>query len=118
MPTKAYWDNQDRTIYCVELNADWTWEEFDQIIDDIYGMLDRYGKDVDFILCFNSDLPLGNAVVHLEKGGTQPPNIKRTVFVNHAGPLLNQFVRRADRQNGWDGPEFAPTIEDARKMLL
>ncbi len=117
MPTKGFWDNDERTIYYVELYDNWTWKEFDQIIDDIYGMLERWGHDTDFILCFASDLPPGNALIHLTKAGIQPPNIKRTVFLNQAGPILNQFVHRVDRKRGWDGPSFAFTIEEARELL-
>jgi hypothetical protein len=116
------WDNPEKTIYRVEFNERWTWGDFSTTIGQAYAAIERAAEEqnhrVDIIFCFNSKLPPGNALPHVRRmGGSQPPNIYRTVIVSKTDQFLQLIIRTIDRTMGWEGPAMVRTLEEARALL-
>jgi hypothetical protein len=113
------WDNPEKTIYRIDMNAPWTWDEFDAAIDQSNRMMAAQAPaKVDLILSINGALPPGNTMPHLRHaGGSQPPNTHRSVIVNEAGLFLELIVRTVDRAKRWDGPALVKTLAEAHDLL-
>lgn len=112
------WDNAEKTVWRVETNPGWTWTQFTQAIDEAYAVIGQLDYRVDFVMYFKASLPPGDAIGHLtHAGGTQPTNIYRTVMVNNSTRFLDIIVKNADRKEGWEGPDFFTTMEEAREFL-
>ena len=112
------WDNDEKTIWRVETIPGWTWIDFTQAIDAAYEVIAQVDYRVDFVMYFKASLPPGDAIGHLtHAGGTQPPNIYRTVMVNNSTRFLDIIVKNADRKEGWEGPTFFTSMDEARTFL-
>ncbi|MEQ8677002.1 MAG: hypothetical protein RLP44_14905 [Aggregatilineales bacterium] len=118
MAVTAGWDDIVDYIYIVRCEDTWTWAEFDAAIRTSFAELAESDKTIDFMMCFNDNLPKGNAIYHLTVAGKQPPNFRHTVMVNQSGRFLEIVVKSADKARGWEGPTFVKTIEDGRDYLL
>jgi hypothetical protein len=118
MPITHQWDNEAKTIYRLDLDDSWQWDDFNAVLKQAYDVVAAKKSKVDFIMCINSNLPPGNAFIYLRNaGGSQPANVYRTVIVNKAGILLERLVGTIDRAKGWDGPEMVKTLDEARAFL-
>src|SRR5215813_12385836 len=116
------WDNPEKTVYRVEFNDLWTWGEFSTTVGQAYAAIERAANElnhrIDIIFCFNSKLPPGNSLPHIRRmGGSQPPNIYRTVIVSRTDQFLSLIIRAIDRTMGWEGPTIVRTLEAARTLL-
>jgi hypothetical protein len=68
MPITQGWDNPEKTIYRIDINEQWTWDDFDRAIDEGNRMMATQAPTkVDLILCINTLLPPGNAITHLRQ---------------------------------------------------
>jgi hypothetical protein len=118
MAYRHEWDNESQSIYRVEFFDNWTWEEFSLANSEVYKLLARSEKRVDFIVWFKGVIPKGNAFPHLRRaGGSQPPTIYRTVMIIETGGLIEQLTSIVDKTQKWEGPAFAKTLEEARALL-
>ena len=117
MPITQVWDNPEKTAYLIELKGTWTWTDFDVAIDQSNREIATQPTKVDVILWFDSEMPAGNAMMHLRRaGGSQPPNAYRTVIV-HNSKFLETLIRTVVRSKRWDGPALVKTLEEARDLL-
>lgn len=119
MPITHQWDNEEKTVYRVDMDAgDWTWPQFSQKIQEAYKLLEADGRRVHVIMCFNSALPPGDAISNLRIGGIQPKNIRHTVMVNGGGRFLEVITSNVARSRGWVGPKIVLTLEEGREYLI
>jgi hypothetical protein len=117
MPITQSWDNPEKTVYLIDLKDKWSWTEFDNAIDSGMREIATQPSKVDVILWVDSELPPGNAMMHLRRaGGTQPPNAYRTVIVQ-SSMFLSTLIRTIDKAKRWEGPALVKTIEEARALL-
>lgn len=116
MPVETRWDNPDKTIYLVETKGYWEWHEFKRAVTAAYAEIKHMKHDVDVIIWFGFHLPLGDARHNLTIAGDQPDNVKRTVFVNEVGGMLENMIRKVDKEKDWQGPDFVNTLEEARAL--
>jgi hypothetical protein len=113
------WDNPEKTIYRIDINDVWTWNDFNAAIDESNRVMAAQAPNkVDLIMCVNTPLPSGNAISHLRRsGGSQPANTHRTVIVNETGLLFEMLIRSVDKVKGWQGPAMVKTMAEARTLL-
>jgi hypothetical protein len=97
---------------------DWTWADMSATVRAVYRVLGEGGQRVNFIMWFQDSLPQGNVLAHMRVvGATQPPNVRHTVFINNSGPFLETLITSFARANGWPGPAFVASLEEAREYL-
>ncbi|MEL6148057.1 MAG: hypothetical protein AAFV33_07870 [Chloroflexota bacterium] len=118
MPFVSEWDNEAQTVYRIEFTDKWDWDTFTSEVLAVYRMIGERDHNVDIIVGFMSPLPKGDALHNLTYAGSkQPPNLKRTVFINQAGALLTAIVHTIATSRGYDGPKFVESVEEARYYL-
>ena len=121
MGVKSLWDDEERTLYRVEVHDEWTWDDFDRAIRAAYDMLEALKRDVDFLIGFYTSLPPGSALPHLTAAGVQPENIRHTVILNATGLgttlFISSLVEAVDNVREWQGPKFVSSLEEAREYL-
>lgn len=122
MPAKCFWDDDEKTLYCVHMDDKWTWDDFLKAIKESYAMLGELDYQVDFLMGFLSRLPSGGAIIPLTYAGeNQPPNIRHTVILNQSGRATTMFISSlvgaVDAVHDWDGPKFVESMEEAREYL-
>ena len=119
MPITHQWDEYSDGLYLVKAEgADWEWPDFTATIRAIYHDLAAFGQPVNFALWFNGKLPRGNILAQMRVvGGDQPANIRHTVFINNSGKFLEMLITSFDRANGWEGPGFVASLDEARTYL-
>jgi hypothetical protein len=117
MPITQGWDNPEKTVYLIDLKSPWNWTDFDNAIDQSNQEIATQPSKVDVILGFDSEMPPGNAMMHLRRaGGSQPPNAYRTVIAQ-SSMFLESLIRTIAKSKRWDGPALVKTIEEARALL-
>ncbi len=121
MPITHQWDNPEKTIYRIDFDGAWTWQDLITTMDAVNAAINAAqlpaDKRVDSLLCFNSPLPPGDALRHLRGAGEkQHPKIYRTVFVNPS-EFLVRMVGAIDRSKRWEGPAMVKTVDEARALL-
>src|SRR5262245_50437159 len=123
MPIQVNWDDESKTIIHVNVEGDWTWDEFYQSLDQGGALLDSANHRVDFIVHMENSktMPMG-ALNHGRKIMTMDhPNRGLTVYTGDTGLMkaLLQIGRRMEPEavEKYDHA-FTPTDEDARKIIL
>ena len=121
MPYQTYWDEQLTDLYHIVLTENWTWVEFREVVKISYEMLGKLERDIDLVIAFQSDLPIGSAIMHFTYAGEQPKNIRHTVLLNSTKLTTKEFVETVigavDRMKGWQGPKFVVTLGEARAYI-
>jgi len=117
MPVNGGWDSGLEQVYVLNCEGLWTWEQFERGVDAAYTLLATQPGDVDFIMNFAGEIPPGDAMKRLTYAGEQPTNVRHTVVINANNVLMRMIFNKVDKQKGWDGPAFVPSIEDARTEL-
>jgi hypothetical protein len=119
MPITHYWDDLEKSLYLVKAEgSDWSWVELIDIIREIYRTLAEADHKLNLGLWFADKLPEGNILAQMRViGGSQPPTIRHTVFINQSGKLLEMLITSFDRANNWEGPGFVDSLEEAREYL-
>lgn len=118
MTTVMTWDNKEKTIYRVEYNEGWTWDDYVTVTKASHEEIAAIGHTIDLIVCFNARMPPGNAMPHITYSGrSQPDNVYRTVFINKTGRQLTSVLDMINRSYGWVGPDIFETLEEARAFL-
>lgn len=122
MPAEIVWDNEEKTLCCVEMRGEWKWQDFTDKITEAYELIARFDYKVNFVFGFYSKMPEGEkALPHLTFAGHQPPNIRHTVIVNQSGLasklFMQSIISSVDKVNEWNGPKFLDTMEEARAYL-
>jgi hypothetical protein len=88
------------------------------MIRGIYRKLAEVGHEVNIALWFTGKLPEGNILAQMRVvGGSQPPNLRHTVFINNSGQFLEMLITSFDKANHWEGPGFVDSLEEARVYL-
>lgn len=113
------WDNEQQTVYRIEIEGVWSWVDFRAAHEQAYRLLEEHAEPVDLIVWVKTPPPpTGDALPNLRyTGGQQPDNVHRTVFVNEGGPTISFLIRAIDRAHGWVGPAIVNTLEGARDRL-
>jgi len=122
MSAEIVWDNEAKTLCCVEMRGEWKWQDFSDKIKEAYALIATFDYKVNFIFGFYSNLPEGEkALPHLTFAGQQPANIRHTVIVNQSGLasklFMQSIISSVDKANEWNGPKFLDTMEEARAYL-
>ena len=122
MPAKTFWDDEEKTIYCVHMEDEWNWDDFIEAVKKSYEMLGQVEYKVDFVMGFLSPLPAGGAIIPLTYAGeNQPPNIRHTVMLNQTGRATTMFmtslIGAVDAVHEWEGPKFVESMQEARDYL-
>jgi hypothetical protein len=108
------WDNTEQTCYRMEFGFGWTWTQFIEAIDKVHVIVAEKEYDVNLIMWFKASLPPGNATESFKHaGGTQPPNLRHTVFVNESTRFLDILINNTDRREGWVGSKIVRNLDDA-----
>lgn len=120
-PTRALWDNEEKTCYRIEFLEGWSWLDFSTVHTIAYGMLGKIERDIDLIVAFSGRVPQTSSIGHLSAGGEQPANMRHTVFVNSTDFTTMSYVKSlnatVDELQEWVGPHFVDTLEEAREYL-
>lgn len=113
------WDNEEQTVYRMDLGFGWTWKQFIESVDKAHATIDEKEHDVNFIMWYKAKLPPGKEAMESFKhsGGTQPPNLRHTVFINESTRFLDILIKNTDHKHGWQGPKIVQTLEAARAYL-
>lgn len=122
MPAKTFWDDEDKTIYCVHMEGQWVWDDFTKAVKEAYVMLAQLDYKVDFVMGFLSPLPEGSALMPLTQAGdNQPANVRHTVMLNQTGRATTMFITSiisaVDEVHEWVGPKFVESMPEARQYL-
>lgn len=122
MSAEMLWDDEAKTLCCVEMRDTWQWQDFSDKIKEVYEMIAQLDHEVNVVFGFYSKLPEGErALPHLTRAGHQPSNIRHTVIVNQSGLasklFMQSLISTVDKVNEWNGPKFLDTMEDARAYL-
>lgn len=118
MPYIINWDDEEHTIYHLNFLGVWTWEEWSVAFREGYLEMGKEPHCVDVIIQIQNAVPYGNAVPHLKySGAKQPPNAQHTVIVNQSGIFLETLMKSIIQNNGWVGPGFVNTVDEAREYL-
>ncbi len=118
MPVTHFWDNPEQTIYVIQCDGRWTWDDFTQAVLETFSIIGSVEHSVDFVLWFCSQLPPGNAFANLKVAGhNQPQNLYRSVMVSPLPRFLQTIVGTVDKIEKWDGPDFFMDVEEARTWL-
>ena len=119
MPITHYWDNEEKTVYLVEMaGSDWMWPHFSEKIQEAYKILEADGRQVHVIMWFKTIPTSGDAISNLRMGGIQPKNVRHTVMINNTGRFFEMITQNVVRSRGWVGPKIVPTLEEARDYLI
>ncbi len=64
MPITGCWDDEGQTIYLITFSGNWTWNEFDQAIQDCYATIAVLPYPVDIIAdTRTTELPSGGGAI-------------------------------------------------------
>jgi hypothetical protein len=90
MPIETRWEDDSKSILIFDLSSgDWTWEEYDKIVDVTMAEIKQIPHTVSVIIVPSMRNPKGSPVSHLQRVlMLQPPNIDVFVLVN-----ANYFTR-------------------------
>ncbi|MBI5666843.1 MAG: hypothetical protein HZC41_02455 [Chloroflexi bacterium] len=122
MSVTIEWDNDNHTIVRMEMVGSWTWDEAYAGAERGYTMLESVGYEVGVIMDFSrsAGLPPGALANARRMIQRRHPRTGLTVFVGANTlfiSLWNVFAKVytlfAQKQNS----VFAPTVEEARRML-
>ena len=122
MPVNIEWDNEAKTIIRMELVGNWTWDEAYRGAQQGYAMLETVDHEVGVLMDLrNSKAIPSNAITHARIMIKQRhPRTGLTVFVGTTTfftALWNVFSRLYTLLARQQNSVFAPTMEDARRML-
>ena len=83
MPTRVYWDNEEKTIIVREMTDKWTWKDYGQAIQQVHEKLGEVSHTVDIIVdCREtSDLPSGALRNLSTSNKVYPQNVGQQVIV-------------------------------------
>jgi hypothetical protein len=123
MAINVYWQDDTWTILRCDVIGEWTWEDYDIMVDRASAMIREVGHEVNLIsdVSSSAQMPKGNALQHLRRVKTiLPPNVKLMITVGqfslYTSTILNAFLKVYAR----DSLRFmmAKTVEDAQNMIV
>ncbi|MEO8609040.1 MAG: hypothetical protein ABI690_14215 [Chloroflexota bacterium] len=122
MPVTNIWDNDEKTIICMEVSGRWTWDEMYQASEMGYTMLESVNHMVYPIIDFSSSLGMpNNAITHARNMmGKQHPRTGMTVFVGANTlfvSLWRIFIRLYALLSREQDFTFAKSLDEAREMI-
>jgi hypothetical protein len=100
MPLTYHWQDDAKTIFRCNLVGDWSWNEYDQMVDHVTKTIREVGHDVSIItdITQSAKMPKGSPMQHLRKTkDAMPPNVKTMITVGKyslfASAILNAFLK-------------------------
>ena len=90
MPIKYSWEDASQEILLFDLTiGDWTWEQYDRIVDEVFAIVQAIPHTVSVIILPPPHNPHGSPLPHLQRVlALHPKNIDVFVLVN-----ANYFTR-------------------------
>lgn len=116
------WDNDERTVIRMEYLPLQTWDQHHARMEQVATMIREVEHIVDLIILFEGAVtpPSGSAISHFRRSWLSMPSNAGVVVDVGVSPILaaliHLFIRLYSRELG-NKIFFAPTLEEARKII-
>lgn len=120
MPMRVVWDQDDKTILRVEIEGTYTWDEYHEVLDEMFALADAHPSVYGVIAVRSADAKVPpNAISHFTrttKRFKQRPHLT-VVNVKH-DPFMSMMTQMfAKNYDVTQQVHQAQTIEEAREIL-
>jgi|GEM_PF-5182464 len=112
------WQDVEQSIYCIRLTGGWDWNAYHEAIEAAYQDITAKEYPVDVIVWFETGLPHGNALPHLQRLSVlYYANPRHTLFINNASTLIEATLWSVANHKNWEMPIFVKSMPDALDYL-
>ncbi len=124
MSIPMIWDNEEKTILCVDRTKKFDWVEFDQSVDESYRMIAERPGSVDMLVRIDLTVPLPpDPMPHMRRlFESKPKNLRYIVIVgaerttyNFQTVIFEMFMRMFSSLA--KQMRFASSLDEARAMI-
>ncbi len=106
MPLNVYWHDDKKKILRSDAVGQWTWEEYDAMVDRAAAMIREVSHDVGIIsdISRSERMPKGSPMQHLRyTKSVLPPNVKAMITVGKyslfASAIISAFLKVYSSKN-------------------